>query len=419
MPMPADLPQLHPEERRTAPPAAAVVPVSATLIGTIALQSAVPIFATDMYTPAFPQVTADLGTTAAWVGLTLTAFYVGLAVGQLAGGPWSDQQGRRLPLIVGAVVCLLGAAWCAVAPSIGMLVVARAVHGVGGGIAAAVARAALVDVARNDQLARLMSILQAIGGVAPMVAPIFGALVITTAGWREVFWVLAAMGGVMIVTALWWVPETLAPDQRHAGGLRASLSGVGEVVRVRTFTAYMLASAFSGFTMMAYIANAAYVLQGMKGMAPLPYSFFFASTALAQVVLSIVNARLIGRVRPHTMIGVGLAASALGVAALAVGVWWLGTPMVLTCAGFLVVMASQAFIYGNAGALAAMQVTHLAGAAAAVQGIAAALTMAVSAPLAAAGGTETAVPMIAVMLVGIAIAWASFLVARPRPRGAA
>lgn len=115
-----------------------------------------------------------------------------------------------------------------------------------------------MDVARGDLLARMMSILQAIGGVAPMIAPIFGALVITTAGWRDVFWVLAGMGALMVLTALWWVPETLPVERRHAGGLRTSLAGIGEVLRVRPFVGYMLASAFSGFTMMAYIANAAY-----------------------------------------------------------------------------------------------------------------------------------------------------------------
>lgn len=155
------------------------MPVTALLIGTIALQSAVPPFATDMYTPAFPQVTAGLGTTAALVGLTLTAFFLGFAAGQLAGGPWSDQHGRRTPLIVGGVVYMIGAIGCALAPSVGVLVAARIVQGVVGGIAAAVARAVVVDVARGDLLAKLMSVLQAIGGLAPMVAPVVGALVIT------------------------------------------------------------------------------------------------------------------------------------------------------------------------------------------------------------------------------------------------
>lgn len=392
------------------------VPVTAVLIGTIALQTAVPPFATDMYTPAFPRVTADLGTTASMVGLTLTAFFLGFAAGQLVGGAWSDQRGRRLPLIVGGVICLLGAIACALAPTVWVLVVARVVQGVGGGIAAAVARAVVVDVAEGDVLARLMSILQALGGLAPMVAPVLGALVITAFTWRTVFWVLAVLGGLMVVTALLWVPETLPPWRRHGGGLRRSLAGVGQVLRVRTFVGYTGVAAFSGFTMMAYVANSSYVLQEMKGMEPLPFSLFFASTALAQVLLSILNARLVGRFRPRTMVAVGLATTTVAVVVLLVGVVFLGTPLALTCAGFLVVMAAMAFIYGNSGALAVGQVTQLAGSAAAVQGVAGSVAMAVSAPLASAGGGQTALPMIGVMSIGVALSLSCYLFVVPRAR---
>ncbi|HET9127442.1 MAG TPA: Bcr/CflA family efflux MFS transporter [Propionibacteriaceae bacterium] len=385
-----------------------VVPVTATLIGTIALQTAVPPFATDMYTPAFPRVTADLSTTASLIGLTLTAFFLGFAAGQLTGGPWSDQAGRRTPLIVGGLVCMLGALGCALAPTVWVLVVARIVQGVGGGIAAAVARAVVVDVARGDLLARVMSILQALGGLAPMIAPVIGALVITVSTWRTVFWVLTGLGATMALTAVWFIPETLAPERRHAGGLRRSASGITEVLRSRLFIGYMLTATFSGFTMMGYIANSSYVLQEMKGLAPITFSLFFASTALSQVLLSILNARLIGRVRPRTLIAAGLISSSAAVTVLTVGVLALNTPLILTCAGFLVLMASQAFVFGNAGALAALEVPHIAGAAAAVQGVAGALAMATSAPLASAGGGRTALPMIAVMLVGALIALGSF-----------
>ena len=71
------------------------------------------------YTPAFPRVTADLATSASLVGLTLTTFFLGMALGQLLGGPLSDQRGRRMPIIVGGLICTLGAVGCALAPSIG------------------------------------------------------------------------------------------------------------------------------------------------------------------------------------------------------------------------------------------------------------------------------------------------------------
>jgi DHA1 family bicyclomycin/chloramphenicol resistance-like MFS transporter len=384
--------------------------ITTALILTLALQSAVPPFATDMYTPAFPRVTADLQTEASLVGLTMTTFFVGMAFGQLLGGPISDQRGRRLPMIIGGLICTLGAVACALSPSIGFLIVARVVQGFGGGMASVVGRAVIVDLAQGDRLARIMSIMMALGGLAPMIAPVAGGAVLTFGGtWRTVFWCLVGFGLLMMITAILIVPESLPPERRHAGGLRQFASGIASVLRIRLFVAYLLTTAFSGFSMMAYVANSSYVLQVMKGMHPMPFALFFASTALSQVLLSLVNARLVGRFRPRTLIGFGLTMSSTAVILLTVGVLFLGTPLLLTCAGFLILMAAQAFVFGNSGALAAGQATHVAGSASAALGVAMALAGAVAAPLASSGGGETAVPMIIVMIVGVTCSVLAFL----------
>jgi DHA1 family bicyclomycin/chloramphenicol resistance-like MFS transporter len=167
------------------------------------------------------------------------------------------------------------------------------------------------------------------------------------------------------------------------------------VLRIRLYVGYMLTAALSGFTMMAYIANA----------------LFFASTALAQILLSVLNAKIVGRrFQPRTLIGFGLTLATLAVAALTVGVFALNTPLLLTCAGFLILMAVQAFIFGNANALAAAEATHIAGAASAVLGVTQAVAMATSAPLASSGGAATAVPMIWVMIAGVVGSLFAYLV---------
>ena len=223
---------------------------------------------------------------------------------------------------------------------------------------------------KGDLLAKVMSIMMALGGLAPMVAPVLGGAVLTLGGtWRTVFWVLVGFGLLMMITAIAFVPESLPRERRHGGGLRQFTSGLSEVLRIRLFVGYMLTAALSGFTMMAYIANSSYVLQEQKGLQPMPFALFFASTALAQVLLSVVNAKIVGRFRPRTLIGFGLTLATVAVAALTVGVFALDTPLLLTCAGFLVLMAVQAFIFGNASALAAGQARHVAGAASAVLGV--------------------------------------------------
>lgn len=393
--------------------------ISTALVLTLALQSAVPPFATDTYTPAFPQVTSELSTSAALVGLTLTSFFLGLGAGQLLGGPLSDQTGRRRPLIVGGIVCMIGAVGCALAPSIDVLIAMRLIQGIGGGIAASVARAIVIDVARGDLMAKMMSILMALGGLAPAIAPVVGGLVLTFGGtWRVIFWLLVVFGALMVVTAALFVPETLPPQRRHRGGVMAVLRGFRSVMRVPRFVGFMLVAAFSGFAMLAYIANAAYMLQGMKGMPPLPFSLFFAATALGQMGVSVLNARLIGRYRPQQLIAAGLGASAAATLVIAAAVAWGDSALVPVCVGFFVIMSAQGLIFGNAGALASGEVVEHAGAASGLQGVALALALAVSAPLASSGGSETAVPMVITMGVGVAIAVTSFLWAR-RARGAA
>lgn len=395
-----------------------VVPITASLLIALAVQNAVPPFATDMYSPAFPQVTADLATTAALVGLTLTAFFVGFGSGQLVGGPLSDQRGRRVPMLVGGVVCTLGGIACALAPSIGFLVAARLIQGIGGGVASVAARAVLIDVAKGDALARWMSVMVAIGGFAPMVAPVLGAGVLMLGDWRTVFWVLAGFGVLMLITAAAFVPETLPPEQRHSGGLRQSMRGIVEVLRIRPYLGFMLTQSLGVFAMLAYIAESSFVLQEMKGLTAMQFALFFAANAGLQVLLSLLNARLVGRFRPESLMLGGMVATAVAVAVLSIGVFALGTPLVLTCVGFVLLVGAQAFIMGNAGALAVRKALHLAGAASAVQGVATALAMGLGAPLASAGGGTSAVPMVLVMLFGVVASWICYLtLARPSLRG--
>lgn len=212
---------------------------------------------------------------------------------------------------------------------------------------------------------------------------------------------LVGLGVFMMATAIAVIPESLPPERRHGGGLRAFLNGLTTVIRMRTFVGYALTASLSGFTMMADIANSSYVLQGQKGMAPMTFSLFFASTALSQVLLAVVNARVVGRFSPRALIGFGLTLSATAVVILTVSVLLLDTPLLLTCAGFLILMAVQAFIFGNASALATGSAPQVAGAASAVVGVMQSIASSVSSPLASSGGAQTAVPMVIVMLIGV------------------
>ncbi len=384
--------------------------IALTLLAILALQSAVAPFAIDMYTPAFPGVSADLRTEASLVGLSLTSFFLGMGLGQLIGGPISDQRGRRLPMIIGGLICTLGAVGCALAPSIWVLIACRLAQGVGGGIAGVVARAVVVDLAHGHRLAKMMSILMAIVGLAPMIAPVLGGMILTIGTtWRFIFWCLAGFGLIMLISAWSGVPESLPSEHRRSGGLRRFPATSGQLMKDRQFVGYLLTSSFSAFATMAYITNSSYVLQEMKGLRPLPFAVTFASIALCRTLLSLVNARLVGRFQPQALIRSGLCGTATAVVILAVGTFGFGTPLVVTIIGFLVLMCAQAFVFGNSNALAASRATHVAGSASAVLGVAQAIAGSASAPLASSGGGASAVPMVIVMAAGVTLSAAAFL----------
>ena len=383
--------------------------ITVSLIAALAAQNAVPPFATDMYSPAFPAVARDLDTSATSVGLTLTAFFIGMGLGQVAGGTGSDRWGRRLPMILGGLTCTLGGVVCALAPGIGVLMAGRVLQGLGGGAAAVVGRAVLVDVARGDQLARIMSILMAVGALAPMIAPVAGGAVLSMAGWRAIFLCLAAFGLLMMAMAALFIPETLPAQARRSGGLRRFAAGLADLVTRRRFVGYMLTSSFSGFAMFAYISASSFVLQEIKGLSTMQYSVFFACTAGSNMLMAILNSRMVGRFSPRRLIGTGLSLSIMGITLVALSVLLLGLPLIPLCSGFVLTMAAQGLVFGNASALALAEVRHVAGAASALLGLAQAIAMGVAAPLASSGGATSAVPMVIVMVVGVTGAWCAFL----------
>ncbi|BAW93014.1 drug resistance transporter, Bcr/CflA family [Actinomyces sp. Chiba101] len=397
------------------PPRNPEAPITVGLIIALAIQNAVPPFATDMYSPAFPQVAADLGTSATAVGLTLTAFFIGMGTGQLAGGTASDRYGRRHPIITGGLICTLGGIVCALAPGIGILLAGRILQGFGGGIASVVGRAVIVDVAHGDRLARIMSILMAVGGLAPMLAPVTGSAVLSLATWRMIFWCLAGFGLLMMAMAAIVIPETLPASDRRRGGLRRFAAGFAELVRHKRFMGYMLTSAFSGFAMFAYISASSFVLQEIKGLTAMQYSVFFGCTAGANMLMALTNSRLVGRYRPRRLIAVGLGISGGGIVLVTLAVLAWNAALVPLCAGFVLTMAAQGLIFGNASALALGEVRHVAGAASALMGVVQAIAMGISAPLASSGGGASATPMVAVMLTGIIGAWAAYLLVGRAP----
>src|SRR3982751_6781483 len=236
-----------------APAARPAFGLTSALIGTVIFLTAIAPLATDMYVPAFPRVAGDLSASATQVQLTLTTFFVGMALGQLIGGPVSDQRGRRRPLIAAIVLMSLASVVCALTPSIGVMMAARFAQGFAGGWAMVIGRAVIVDLATGARLVRMLNVIAGVGGIAPIVGPLLGAVILQLSHWRMSFWVVAVLGAAMTVAVLVAVPESLPPGKRHAGGLRAFAVAGRQGLRQRRYVGYLLGSGSAMGALFAYV----------------------------------------------------------------------------------------------------------------------------------------------------------------------
>ena len=157
-------------------------------------------FVTDMYLPTLPAMTDYFHTTSSQVQLGLTASMIGLAVGQLFFGPLSDKYGRRLPLIVAMCLFLLATLGCLYSRTIMQFVGWRVVQGIAGAGGIVISRSIAADKYSGRELAKMLAIIGAINGVAPVAAPVAGGGMAESVGWHGIFWVL--QGGVLGILLL-------------------------------------------------------------------------------------------------------------------------------------------------------------------------------------------------------------------------
>ena len=362
--------------------------------------TAVGPLSTDMYLPAFPAIEASLGGRPGTAQVTLAAWFAGLALGQITQGSLSDRYGRRGPLILGTLVYALANAGCALAPDLLTLSALRFVSAFGGSASMVIPRAIVRDLSDGHAAARLMSRLMLVMGVAPILAPTLGGLVLGVAPWHAIFWLTAIYGGVCCLLVWRLLPDTLAPERRIGLGL-ASLAGrYAGVLRDRVFLAYAIMGGCGMFGMFAYIGGSSPVLIEHYGFTPLMYGMVFGCSAGMFILSSQVNPGLILRFGPAQVIRAGVSVYLLATCAmLALAVLHVGG-----AAGIVVpavfAMGSMGLIMPNAAVGALSRHAAQAGSASAMMGTLQFCLAAASGVLVGALTDGTARPLAALMVLG-------------------
>jgi DHA1 family bicyclomycin/chloramphenicol resistance-like MFS transporter len=374
----------------------AATPHSTRLTLILGALTAFPPLSIDIYLPSLPTLVRTFGTTDGTVQLTLPAFFLGLALGQLFYGPLSDRYGRRPALLVGIALYTLASAACAAAPTIEALLVGRFVQALGGAAGMTVAMAVVRDRFDPREGARALSLLMLVMGVAPIVAPLLGGWILVLLGWQAIFWVLALFGLSCFLAVLFALPESRPADAVRPNSIGAALATYGALIGDRRFLGFALAGGFTISGMFAYITGSPTLFIDGFGVPAEDYGWIFGANAAGIVAVSQLNRHLLldhpGARLLRAAVAVNAAAGiVLVVAALA------GSGLAVLLVPLFVAVATVGAVLPNStsGALAAYP--ERAGAASALIGSCQLVLGAVASSLIGAFGTGTAVPMAAVI----------------------
>ena len=294
----------------------------------------------DMYTPAVPHMTEAFDTTAGTVNLTLVGYFLFFAVGLLVFGPLSDRYGRRPVLLAGVVTYTSASGLCALALDIEMLIVFRVVQALGAGAVSAVATAVVKDAFKVEKREAILSIVQVMFVVGPVLSPVVGALILQVFDWRMTFCALGAVGLFCCALAVLF-EETLPQEERYRGTVLGSIGQLGAVAKNKGFSSFLAIVGLYNLPFMAYIAVGSYVYISFFGLSELEYSVFFAVAALLTAAGPFIWLKASRYVSARRFTGILLVAAALsGVAMLLAG----ELSPVLFCLTFLVFALTEACI---------------------------------------------------------------------------
>ncbi|MDA3046543.1 multidrug effflux MFS transporter [Campylobacter sp. VBCF_06 NA8] len=383
------------------------------LIIVLAYMSAVAPLSTDMYLPALKNVQTSFETSEFYTQLSISAFFVAFALGQLIYGPLSDIYGRRKPLLAGVALFIVASILCANTQNIYAFIFFRFVQALGGCAGVVIARAVINDKFDTAQGASVLALMMIVGSIAPMLAPTFGAFILDFGGWRVIFGTLFVLGIILFCMIFLGLRESAIIDKSLKLGFKPVFINYARILQNRKFFIFTLSSALTMAAMFAYITGSAFVFKEHFGLSSKEFGLIFGVNALSMTIFSAINAKIVQKISPFVILQFAFLAMIVGaLCLLGCGLLGLGFWAFEVCLFFTLGM--KGLIIPNAVVLAMARFKGKSGSASAVLG---AVQMAVAGLIAAivgAAGANHPFSLAVVMAICIFLGYGVYLCANKK-----
>ncbi len=369
-------------------------------------------FSIDMYLPGFPAISEDLGVSISQVQLSLTAYLVGIAVGQILYGPLLDRYGRKKPIYVGLIIYIISSVICAFSTSLESLIAMRFLQALGGCVGMVGSQAFVRDVFPMRKTAQAFSSIILVIAVSPMIAPTLGGYITVAFGWPAVFIMLAILTLLILAATYFLLPEGKKADPGISLRPKAILKNFILVSKQPQFSIYALAGGIATSATFAYIAASADVFLNLFKATEQQYGWIFAFVASGMIGSAQFNHFLLKKFTSQQLVKYALAYQTVVGAFMVVGVMFNWYNLVgLTVMIFLFVLG-QGLTGPNSAALALAPFTKHAGSAASLLGSFRMLMGGVMTVWVSAWHDGSALPMVIAMWTVVVVSVVLFAVAK-------
>lgn len=358
-------------------------------------------FVVDLYLPSLPQLASFFETNASMTQLTLTTAMIGLALGQLLLGPLSDKFGRKKPLIISLVIYIISTVLIVFSPNIETMIVLRVIQGLSSAGSVVISRAVATDLYRGREMTRFFGLLMTINGLAPIISPILGSLLLEYISWKGVF-VFLALIGVIVLIFSFRLKESLSVENRLQGSIFSTFLTFGVIIKNRLFMSYVGIQSFLLGSMFAYIAASPFILQSFYGLSAFIFSLCFGANGAALVIGANVGGKLPNRKALAIGVFAFVVAALYTIAVLIIQPFWLFVEI-----GFFVMLLLMGITFPAISSLAMESERQYAGSASALLGFAPFFLGGVVSPLVGIGNIfySTSFVILICALLALSIYW--------------